>query len=315
MYVHSLPHLRLPILAATIVLAACGDVSPPMAPAGAPTEQPLLAKAPSRPTGTGIGVIGSKVDRTHQRIEYHGGPVKLGATFVYVIWYGDWAGSAVPAIVEDFAQNIGGSTYFDAVTRYPNASGVAPSNAIVYSGSVYDSYSYGAFLSRYDVGPIVGDAVLGTSSLPLDPDGVYVVLPSVDVAESSGFGVDYCGFHTQTSINGIVVPVLFVGNPDRAPSQCKPQAVGPNGSSAADGIANILVNEIFDVIVDPAFTAWYDRFGLEPADKCAWNFGSTYTVTNGARANVRLGSRDYLLQQLWVPYARGFCTLGATAAP
>ena len=109
--------------------------------------------------------------------------------------------------------------------------------------------------------------------------------------------------------------VLFVGNPDRAPSQCKPQAVGPNGSSAADGMATILANELFDAIVDPNFTAWYDRFGLEPADKCAWNFGATYTATNGARANIRLGGRDYLLQQLWVPDARGYCTLGATATP
>lgn len=311
---HSSPLRRLPIVAATVALAACGDVPPPVAPTDAATEQPLLAKAPSGPTGTGIGVIGSKVDRIHQRVEYHGGPVKLGVTSVYFIWYGDWTGSAVPPIVEDFAQNLGGSSYFNAVTRYPNASGVAPDNALIYSGSISDSYSYGAYLNSYDVGSIVGEAIVGTNSLPLDPDAAYVVLPSVDV-ELPGFGVDFCGFHTRTSINGIVVQVLFVGNPDRAPSQCKPQAVGPNGSSAADGMATILANELFDAIVDPNFTAWYDRFGLEPADKCAWNFGATYTATNGARANIRLGGRDYLLQQLWVPDARGYCTLGATATP
>jgi hypothetical protein len=144
-----------------------------------------------------------------------------------------------------------------------------------------------------------------TKSLRVRPDAACVVVPSVDV-DLPGFGVDYCGFHTRTNINGIVVQVLLVGNPDRAPAQCKPQAVGPNGSSAADGMATILVNELFDAIVDPNFSAWYDRFGLEPADKCAWNFGTTYTATNGARANVRLGSETHA-------HATTIATNGATA--
>ncbi len=38
----------------------------------------------------------------------------------------------------------------------------------------------------------------------------------------------------------------------------------------------------------------------ENGDKCAWQWGSTYTAANGARANVRLGSRDFLLQTNWV---------------
>jgi hypothetical protein len=308
------PHLRLPIVAATLALVACGDLAAPVAPAGTATEQPLLARAPSRPTGTGIGVIGSKIDRVHQRVEYHGGSMMYGITSLYLIWYGNWAGSTTPSILTDLVENVGGSSYFGAVTRYANTYGVAPNNAVIYSGSVDDSYSYGAYLYWYDVGSIVGQAIIG-GSLPLDPDAVYVVLPSADVEERSGFGVDYCGFHGQTNVNGVPVQVMFVGNPDRAPSQCMPQSVGPNGNAGADAMATILVNELFDTIVDPHFDAWYDRFGLEPADKCAWNFGTTYTTTNGARANVRLGSRDYLLQQLWVPDARGYCTLGATVTP
>ena len=80
-------------------------------------------------------------------------------------------------------------------------------------------------------------------------------------------------------------------------------------------MANMMVNGLFNTILDPEFTGWYDKFLLEPADKCAWNFGTTYTTTNGARANVSLGGRDYLLQQLWVPGTRRFCTLDASAAP
>ena len=80
-------------------------------------------------------------------------------------------------------------------------------------------------------------------------------------------------------------------------------------------MATVVVNEPFNSIVDPERTGWFDKFLLEPADRCAWDFGTTYTATNGARANVSLGGRVYLLQQLWVPGNRGFCTLDARATP
>ena len=46
-------------------------------------------------------------------------------------------------------------------------------------------------------------------------------------------------------------------------------------------------------------------------DKCAWTFGATYSSgSNGAVANVRLGSRDFLIQQNWVNAYGGYCALG-----
>jgi hypothetical protein len=298
-----------PIAAIILAVLGCGDITPPAAPVGIPAH-PQLAKTPARPTGTGIGVIGSKGDRTRHRVEYHGGPLMLAPTNLYFIWYGSWSGSAAPAILVDLAQNLGGSAYFDVVTRYAGAVGTAPVNSVSYSGSINDSYSFGITLTRFDVGFIVATAV-ANQLLPADPDGIYVVFTSVDVGETSGFGTEYCGFHNTSSSGGVTLKFVFVGHPDRAPTRCKPQTVGPNGDAAADAMANVLVNGLFNTIVDPELTGWYDRFLLEPADKCAWNFGTTYTTTNGARANVALGAREYLLQQLWVPAIRGYCTLDA----
>jgi len=261
-----------------------------------------------------MGVIGSKVDRIHQRVEYHGGALMLGTHTVYLIWYGNWSGSTAPTILTDLASNLGGSAYFDALRRYPNAFGVAPGNNLQYAGTISDAYSRGTALQNYDISFIVGTAIID-QKLPLDPDGIYVVFTSPDVAEMSGFGTAYCGFHSATSVNGYTIKVAFVGHPDRAPAKCKPQTVGPNGDAAADAMANVFVNAVFNAIVDPEFTAWYDKFMLEPADKCAWNFGTTYTTTNGARANVALGGRDYLLQQQWVPSKSGYCTLDARTTP
>jgi hypothetical protein len=313
MFIRSPRRVLPPIAALILAVLGCRDITPPAAPVVVPVE-PQLAKTPVQPTGTGSGVIGSKGDRSRQRVEYHGGAVMLAPTSLYFIWYGSWAGSTAPAILLDLALNLGGSAYFDVVTRYANSFGVAPVNSVSYAGSINDSYSLGTSLTRLDVGFIVSGAV-ANQLLPPDPDGIYVVFTSADVAETSGFGTEYCGFHNASSSGGVTLKYVFVGHPDRAPTKCKPQAVGPNGDAAADAMANVLVNGIFNTILDPQFTGWYDRFLLEPADKCAWNFGTTYTTTNGARANVALGGRDFLLQQLWAPAIRGYCTLDASVTP
>src|SRR4051812_2073082 len=46
-------------------------------------------------------------------IGYHGGPVILGTTHVYYIWYGNWAANTATTILTDFASSVGGSPYFN----------------------------------------------------------------------------------------------------------------------------------------------------------------------------------------------------------
>src|SRR5438128_535006 len=50
-----------------------------------------------RPNGRGIGTAEKFAGRKHggggaNGISFHGGPVMLGTTGVYYIWYGNWAG-------------------------------------------------------------------------------------------------------------------------------------------------------------------------------------------------------------------------------
>jgi hypothetical protein len=48
---------------------------------------------------------------------------------------------------------------------------------------------------------------------------------------------------------------------------------------------------------------------LENSDKCAGQFGATYTAPNGARANVILGGRHFLIQANWLNDRKGRCAL------
>jgi hypothetical protein len=83
----------------------------------------------------------------------------------------------------------------------------------------------------------------------------------------------------------------------------------PNDNFTTDAMASNLARLVSAVVTNPIRTAWYDKYGLENSDKCVGQFGTTYTLPNGARANMRLGGRDWLIQQNWINERKGRCTL------
>jgi hypothetical protein len=249
----------------------------------------------------------AKPGTTQNGINYHGGPIITGTTNVYYIWYGNWSGNTATTILTDLASNIGGSPYFNINTTYFNAANTHVSNLVSYKGDTTDNYSRGTSLSDAAIQAVVSDAIT-SSRLPKDTNAVYFVLTSADVTASSGFCTQYCGWHTHGTIGGSDIKYSFVGNPDRCPSACEEQTVGPNGNAGADGMASIISHELEEAVTDPDLNAWYDRRGYENADKCAWTFGTTYSK-NGALANVKLGTRDYLIQRNWVNAAGGYCSM------
>ena len=241
-------------------------------------------------------------------IRYHGGPLILGTINVYYIWYGNWSGNSATSILPDFAGTIGGSPYFNINTTYFDSSNTHVTNAVHYAGSTTDNYSQGTSLSDSAVQAVVSSAI-SSGRLPKDTNGVYFVLTSADVNESSGFCTQYCGWHTHGTISGSDIKYAFIGNPDRCPSACAAQSTGPNGNAGADGMASIIAHELEEATTDPDLNAWFDGRGAENADKCAWTFGTTYVAGGGALANMQLGTRDFLIQQNWVNSGSGFCAL------
>jgi hypothetical protein len=239
-------------------------------------------------------------------ISFHGGPVMLQGATVYYIWYGNWGSNNAVTILTDLAQNIGGSPYFNINTTYDNGSGVKVLNTVGYGGSTTDNYSQGTSLSDAQIQTVVSSAI-SSGRLPSNTNGVYFVLTSADVTASSGFCTQYCGWHTYGIISGSNIKYAFIGNPDRCPSACAAQTIGPNGNAGADGMASIIAHELEEAVTDPNLNAWFDTRGFENADKCAWTFGSTYTTSNGAAANMKLGARDYLIQRNWVNASGGYC--------
>jgi hypothetical protein len=270
------------------------------------------------PNGKGIGTVyghGKSPDhagpaRTQRNslsgngIFYHGGPLMVSPTTnIHYIWYGNWGGNTATSILPAFANSIGGSPYFNINTTYTNSAGKAVTNSCSLSTQANDNYSRGKNLSDNDVLAIVA------AQNPNDTNGVYFVLTSADVNESSGFCTQYCAWHASATINGQNIKLGFIGNPDRCPSSCSVQSNSPNGNAGADAMASLIAHELEEAVTDPNGNAWYDRRGEENADKCAWTFGQVYQTSNGSYANMKLGANNYLIQQNWVNANGGFCAL------
>jgi hypothetical protein len=194
-------------------------------------------------------------------ISYHGGPVMLGTTKMYYIWYGNWSTNSATTILTDFAKTIGGSPWFNINTTYTSSLGRV-SNSVAYGGSTsttQSNYKYGTSLSDAQIASIVADAI--AAGMTKDPNGVYFVLTSADVTASSGFCTQYCGWHTYGTLAGSNIKYSFVGNPDRCPTSCAAQTTSPNGNAGADGMASIIAHELSEAVTDPNLNAWYDKRG------------------------------------------------------
>jgi len=258
---------------------------------------------------------------------YHDGPVLPGIRNIYLIWYGCWAdncGSAgdtkTKALLADFLVTIGGSPYAQINSTYTDASGQPAASMFIYGGDVIDSsYSHGVDLTPSDITGMISDKV-NNFELPQDPNGIYVILASADIASSAtGFCTPSAPpFHAQGLVNGAPVKYVFLGNPNRCPSVAGPQfsrsGPTPNGTYAGDVIVSNLAHALNGLVTNPTGNGWFDRYGQENSDKCQDalghpSFGQTYLTANGARANVKLGARDFLIQQNWVNDRRGRCAM------
>ncbi len=245
---------------------------------------------------------------TSNGINYHGGPVLTAGVHVYLIWYGNWSGDSATTIMPTLVGGLSGSRYYNINTTYYDGANRHVPNAVSLAGQTTDAYSQGRTnLSDASINTVVA-AAISSGRLPADTNGLYFVLTSTDVTKS-GFLTSYCGWHTHATIGGADIKYAFVGDPG-SNSACSVQtSVSPNNNVGADAMASVVAHELEETATDPDLSAWWDQRGYENADKCAWTFGTTYSVANGSKANMTLGGLNFLIQRNWVNASGGYCAL------
>lgn len=281
---------------------------------------------------------------------YNGGPVLANPIKVYLIYYGDWsAKQSTRSIIDYMIQNIantglfkistkywenvasanaspetvdggdageGGSYYSDAAfdaANYPDAGTVFVSSSVSLGADVY-SYSpdYIQLMRDNDIQTIIKDDIT-SGVLPLDVNGVYLVLTSADIRQvDTPFEScnDYCGWHSSMEFQNTDIKYSWIGDTAQCPDDCsvEPEYISlgimqsPNNDWSADGMSNIMLHELAETATDPdvfGHRAWMAEDQSEIGDSCAWAFGNPYWTDAGSLANVKVGNKDYLLQQLW----------------
>jgi len=262
-------------------------------------------------------------------ISYHTGPVMTSLSKVVVIWYGNWNqsnSSDTPVgqqIIRDalygLSQVISGSSTY---TNYAGITTTATSSQLsnyyqtdkssvtqVSAETIEEhpqptSSTYGGkTLTDAYVLKLVKTYASANGASP-DPNAIYLVLSSSDIAESSGFLSRYCGWHTYATVGTTPVKYAFIGNPKKRLSSCSYQTTAsPNNNPGVDAMTSVIAHELMEAVTDPQLNAWYNANGQENGDMCAWTFGSNQTLlANGSYYNVTLptsstSSGNYLLQR------------------
>jgi len=247
-------------------------------------------------------------------LSYHGGVagsgVVTGADQVYLIYWGSqWTGndpSGQAAIQQGFFNHVGGSSWNNSVTQYCQGvatgtvtcgtSGVHATNPSgVLGGTWYDNA--GAAPSHPTQSQLAAEAIraaaqFGNTTAAANTTVQYVISTATG-NNASGFGTQYCAWHSSTS--SAYGNIAYTNMPyiTDAGASC---GANFNGLGANAGITIVGGHEFAETETDifPS-GGWLDKNGAENGDKCAW-----ISSGQGASANVTLsGGATYPVQSLW----------------
>ncbi len=277
--------------AASALLAACGTSANQVIPAqsgaqASSNELTTLSTFTARDNATGslVRILPTKDVFTTARstgratlatsnLVYGGGPVQTTPKLFVVFWGPSWTGSGDPngvaSRLTSFYGAIGGHSWFNSVTQYTQSGGAHAGNpSTLYSGSWYDTGSTPPThptQSQMAAEAARAAAHFGVYGLNT---GSYVVAMPHGISPS-GFGTQYCAYHSTTTASGTSIAWTNLPYMPDAGASCGANSV--NSSGTLDGVTIVSGHEQGETATDPnASSGWIDSSGQENGDKCAW---------------------------------------------
>lgn len=244
-------------------------------------------------------------------IIYHGGAVMTDGVHFYNIYYGDFSNTAnsqpTSLILDYLAAHIGGSPWFNIMSSYY---WMNPGN-----GQKVFVSNYAAFLNSSTVAPTSKGVTFTQESIerliwnqitrhgwPVDSRAIYTVFFRGDFV-TGGWLTDWCGYHSAFSTANGTVRYAVVGDASTSKSALAVACLynqgptTPNGNVGADSMASVFSHEIAEIVTDYMMDAWFfSSSEFENGDMCLGDFG-----TLSDNFNIRLGSRKFLIQRMWLP--------------
>ena len=321
----SVRRLSLALPALVVIAASCSDhVAPPSAPV---VVTPALAVQTNQgPEVLSHAIIHESVQAAaHRRnakpggggggtpnLKYGGGVGGIGvetAPRVYLVFWGSqWNGndpSGEAALLTSFLGDVGGSSWLNSVTQYcqgvatgtitcPSGSQKAGNPTSILAGVWYDNTSSAP--SRPRQSQLAAEAVAAAAHFGNTTAGsnasVQYVIATASGFSASGFGTQYCAYHSYSSSARGNVAYTNLPYITDAGASCGANFAGLGPKA---GITMVEGHELAETMTDQFPSGgWLDSGGAENADKCAW-----ISSGQGASANVLLSGHLYPVQSLW----------------
>jgi hypothetical protein len=270
------------------------------------------AMSAARATGAAGHSGGGGATSTTNNLKYGGGTGGVGIEttprIYLVLWGSQWNNndpSGEETILAKFYGGAGGSPWLNSVTQYCqgvatgtvfcNGSGTDAGNPTsILAGVWYDNGSAAPTHPRQS--QLASEAVkaaghFGNSTAGSNASVQYVIATSTKNS-STGFGSQYCAYHSWTSSSAGNVAYTNLPYITDAGASCGANfnGLGPNA-----GITIVGGHEMAETITDQfPSTGWADSSGEENGDKCAW-----ISSGQGASANITLSTGTFPVQTLW----------------
>jgi hypothetical protein len=254
-------------------------------------------------------------------LRYHNGPTMRTTSVTYAIFW-EPSGSSVSAtynsLIQRYFGDSGGSGLYNNNTQYYDGGGHIVNSSSV-GGAWVDTADYptpGCTDSATPASCVSDAQIQAEVSRALSVNGwtgglnhlffVFTAKGEGSCYNSSNCSfTQFCAYHSNFTSGGQTVLYANMPYADTDASACDiPGSKSPNGDIAADSTINVTSHEHMEAVTDPEGNAWYDLFGYEIGDKCAWTFGTV--GSNGA--NVTWNGHAYIVQREWDNHISG-CTL------
>jgi serine protease len=245
-------------------------------------------------------------------LSYHGGTGGIGvetAPKIYLVFWGSQWNNNDPSgeagILQSFYTGVGGSSWLSSVTQYCEgaARGAVSCNGSdtpagnqpgLLSGYWYDKAT--AAPSRPRQSDIAAEAVRAAAyfghTAAGDNVNVQYVIATAHGNNATGFGSQYCAWHSATSSASGNIAYTNLPYMTDAGASC---GANFNGLGPTAGITIVSGHEMAETITDPfPSTGWLDSNGAENGDKCAW-----ISSGQGASAAIKLSTGTFPVQSLW----------------
>jgi hypothetical protein len=257
------------------------------------------------------------VDYGNQEVMLGGQPINQEGYEValYFILYGGFTSAYDQALLRALSNllaTLNDSVYGAIATTYSGPSGTA-SGRLILKGTAQDTAEqFGADLYDNEVQQEISDQIVN-GNLPIDPNGIYVVLADTGVSLSNGnnsyYCSNFCGYNKPAEIDNFYLHYAVVGNAQDCPL-CQWGFPTPNNgggidnNGAIDKVLAAVLHEIYETITDPdGGSGGWQSSGTGPngqmADFCVGQKGQTYAL-GAATGNYHTASGDFMLQPLRV---------------